>query len=269
MVSRKIPRKLGTASILGAILLCSILILNLPAAQATFPGSNGKIAFHSERDGNCIPCTEIYVMNADGSGQTRLTNNNAYDALPSWSPDGTKIAFHSKRDGNSEIYVMNADGSGQTRLTNNPASDEFASWSPDGTKIAFESDRDGNEEIYVMNADGSGQTRLTNNPAFEGYVSWSPDGTKIAFSSTRDGNYEIYSMNADGSGQTRLTNNPAHDNGADWQRILTPTHSENNNGLCGKLGAFINELNADKKLPQDKKNLVIGLVNAIKNVIGC
>ena len=63
-------------------------------------------------------------MNADGSNQTRLTNNPADDSLPSFSGDGSKIAFISTRDGpNQEIYVMNADGSNQTRLTNNPAGD--------------------------------------------------------------------------------------------------------------------------------------------------
>lgn len=62
-------------------------------------------------------------MNADGSSQTRLTNNSATDALPGWSPEGTKIAFYSGRDGNNEIYVMNADGGGQTRLISNSAND--------------------------------------------------------------------------------------------------------------------------------------------------
>ena len=60
-------------------------------------------------------------MNADGSNQTRLTNNPAIDISPSFSADGSKIAFVSNRDGNQEIYVMNADGSNQTRLTNNSA----------------------------------------------------------------------------------------------------------------------------------------------------
>ncbi|HJX61829.1 MAG TPA: hypothetical protein VJ578_04595, partial [Dehalococcoidia bacterium] len=152
----------------------------LPAADAAFPGANGKIAFHSYRDGNA----EIYVMNADGSGQTRLTNEPATDNLPSWSPDGSRIAFSSTRDGNAEVYVMNADGSGQARLTNNPAYDNEAHWSPDGSKIAFSTDRDGNGEIYVMNADGSGQTNLTNDPAGDGSgPTWSPDGSQIAFGS--------------------------------------------------------------------------------------
>ncbi len=71
-----------------------------------------KIAFVSQRDGN----PEIYVMNADGSGQTNLTNNAAFDADPTWSPDSNQIAFASDRDGGGfQIYVMNADGTGQTR----------------------------------------------------------------------------------------------------------------------------------------------------------
>jgi Tol biopolymer transport system component len=58
-------------------------------------------------------------MNADGSEQTRLTNNSDCDTFPAWSPDGLRIAFDSGRDGDFDIYVMNADGSGQTRLTDN------------------------------------------------------------------------------------------------------------------------------------------------------
>ncbi len=61
-------------------------------------------------------------MNADGSGQTRLTTNPASDVEPAFLATG-KIAFASNRDGNLEVYSMNADGSGQTRLTTNPAAD--------------------------------------------------------------------------------------------------------------------------------------------------
>jgi TolB protein len=209
---------MSTRAIVGAILGAFVLILSSatspPAAHAAFPGANGKIAFTSDRDGNW----EIYVMNADGTGLTRLTNNPANEFLPAWSPDGTKILFSGHRNSFifSEVYVMNADGSGVTNLTNNPRWDGIAVFSPDGTKIAFQSDRDGNFEIYVMNADGSGVTRLTNNGAYESFPAWSPDGTKIAFQSDRDGNDEVYVMNADGSGQTRLTNNPAFDAYPDW-----------------------------------------------------
>jgi len=151
-------------------------------------------------------------MNANGSGQTRLTVNPGFDNRdPAWSPDGQRIAFTSARDGNSEIYVMKADGSAQTRLTTDPARDFSAAWSPDGTRIAFASARTGAHDVYVMNADGSGQTRLTTDPASDFNPAWSPDGAKIAYESTTtfgDGGGEVLLMNADGSGRTNLTNNP-------------------------------------------------------------
>ena len=55
----------------------------------------------------CCVAQEIVVMNADGSGQTRLTRTDAREDSPSWSPDGSRIAFTSNRDGNTGIYVMN------------------------------------------------------------------------------------------------------------------------------------------------------------------
>jgi len=173
----------------------------------------GMITFTSDRDDNY----EIYVMNADGSNQTRVTNNSAQDHLPSWSPNCIKIAFTTNRDSNDEIYVMNADGSNQIRLTNNSAFDLDPSWSPDGNKIAFTSDRNGNDvEIYVMYADGSNQINLTNNSAFDMDPSWSPDGNKIAFTSDRNGNDDVCVMNADGTNQINLTNNSTRDMDPSW-----------------------------------------------------
>jgi WD40-like Beta Propeller Repeat/HYR domain len=210
--------------VIGVAIFASGFFMMLPISESAFgtiQEENGKIVFVSNRDGN----NEIYVMNADGSGQIRLTKNAAHDGFPSLSPDGEKVAFESNRDGNFEIYVMNAaDGSNQRRLTNNLAVDWFPSWSPDGTKIAiaFDSTREGNREIYVMNAaDGSNPTRLTNNPASDSDPSWSPDGEKIAFVSNRDergdNNYEIYVMNAaDGSEQTNISNSPAYEADPDF-----------------------------------------------------
>jgi len=182
----------------------SRLSINVSAFPVATPVPGGRIAFVSYRDGN----EEIYVMNSDGSGVTRLTNNLAWDRWPAWSPDGARIAFDSDRDGNYEIYVINADGTGVTRLTNNPAYDGEPSWSPDGSRIAFMSSRDGNAEIYVMNSDGTGQRNLTNNPASDAGYSWSPDSKRIAFVSTRDGSPDVgrmYVMEADGGSVMRLT----------------------------------------------------------------
>ena len=85
-----------------------------------------RIAFASDRDGNF----EIYVINADGSGPTRLTRNAFIEGNPAWSADGSRISFDSDHDGNRQIYVMNADGSNQTNLTNNVAEDSNPAWSP-------------------------------------------------------------------------------------------------------------------------------------------
>ncbi len=139
------------------------------------PAAFGKIVFVSNRDGN----NEIYSLNADGTNQTRLTNNSANDTSPRWSPDGSKIVFTSDRDGNREIYSMMADGSNPTRLTNNTVPDIDPAWSPDGTKLAFSKGGD----IFVMDADGANERQLTA-PAFsivKTHPTWSPDGAFIAF----------------------------------------------------------------------------------------
>ena len=161
-----------------------------------FEPAEGVIVFQTERHGTN---EEIYIMNADGSGQTRLTFNNFRDVCPSISPDGRKIVFSSNRDGDYEIYIMNCDGSNQQRLTTSVGFDLHPDWSPDESKIAFFSERDGNYEIYVMDANGSNQTRLTFNTWQDQLPDWSPDGLKILFSSNESGTQGINVMNADGS----------------------------------------------------------------------
>ena len=123
---------------------------------------------------------DIYIVNLDGSGVTRLTRSNL-DCNPALSPDRKRIVFMSERDDPAgEIYIMNADGSNQTRVTTGPRFELEPAFSPDGTQIAFQSTRDssgeivGNppSEIYKMNADGSNQIRLTNYPLDDGYPDW-------------------------------------------------------------------------------------------------
>ncbi len=116
-----------------------------PDVQSPVWSPDGRrIAFLSRPDGN----KALYVMNADGSGQRRLTRDASNSATPAWSPDGRTLAFESVRNGINGVYAVNADGSGQRRLAR---SGHAPAWSPDGRTIAFFS----GPPIYLMNADGS------------------------------------------------------------------------------------------------------------------
>lgn len=180
-----------------------------PGDRITIPprATNGRIAFMSTQDGN----PEIYTVNPDGSGLTRLTYSDSGDLAPAWSPDGTRLAFGCgigpagdgvNTGGSSDICVMDADGRGLVRLTNDPVSDGEPAWSLDGGQIAFRRAGD----IYTIRPDGTGVTRLTTDAAASD-PAWSPDGTQIVFTSMRDrgGNTEIYLMNADGTQARNLT----------------------------------------------------------------
>jgi Tol biopolymer transport system component len=129
---------------------------------------------------------DLYVINADGSGQRQLTANAALNAGGSFSPNGDRIAFLSTRNGNYDTWVMNADGSNPTQLTRNPTEDGAGVFSPDGKQIAFTRSSAAGREIWVLNvapnADGTHTERqVTANGDQKGNPRWSPDGSRLLF----------------------------------------------------------------------------------------
>jgi uncharacterized protein YjdB len=144
--------------------------------EAAYAPDGSRIAYVTDKDGDA----EVYVMNADGTDQRRLTNTLAVEGAPSWTPDGARIVYASNAAGEStgtfHIWIMNADGSGQRQLTQGKYSDFQPAVSPDGRTIAFTSDRDGNYNIYVMGMDGANQRAFTQAPDPETTAVWFPDG---------------------------------------------------------------------------------------------
>jgi TolB protein len=165
-----------------------------PEFDPSWSPEGTQIAFRSERSGE----PEIWLMNADGTGQRRLTAGLS----PAWSPDGSLIAF-SGMDG---LSVIRPDGTGR-RVLPHTEGGEYPSWSPDGSRIAFDSNVIRQHTMYVAQADGSKVVDLSS--VGEGWqVDWSPDGRSILFTSHRDrpDNYtDVYVMRPDGSAVRRLT----------------------------------------------------------------
>jgi Tol biopolymer transport system component len=148
--------------------------------------------------------SNLYVMNADGSGRRRLTRlRNARS--PAWSPNGAAIAFthRPEKGSNREIFVLTLRTGKLRRLTRTKADESLPQWSPDGRRIVYQRWGDTDEDdVFVMNADGSGQRNLTRRPGLDGGPAWSPGGGLIAFFSGGE-DPSIYITPADGSGHAR------------------------------------------------------------------
>jgi Tol biopolymer transport system component len=184
--------------------------------KAVSEGLPLSIAFQSNSVGN----TEVYVMNPDGSDQTRITFDPRVNQQPDISPNGRLIVYcgnpvtETNPEGDLEIFVMDANGDNVRQLTFNGAnvSDAWPRWSPNGKQIVFHSNVDGNFEIYIVNADGSDLTRVTNYPGLDQFPEWSPNGKRVAIRRDAD----IYLIDTDGSNPTQLTFDAAIDQMASW-----------------------------------------------------
>jgi Tol biopolymer transport system component len=212
---------------MALLFLASGLLPTESSAQTTSP--EGKIVY--------VKLGDIWVMDADGTNQTNLTNTpDTNEGQPAWSSDGTKIAFTGpgelNEDGSGgldDIYVMDADRSTNdaTSLTDTPDFLEYrASWAPSGAQLTFVREIPGEiiseqSDIFVMDADpatNDDAINLTQTDAREDDPAWSPDSTKIAFSGVRNGGEEILTMDPEGQNEEILTGDSfeAADRAPDW-----------------------------------------------------
>jgi Tol biopolymer transport system component len=178
---------------------------------------------------------EIYTAASDGSGLSKLTDDKAYNAEATVSPDGKRIIFTSTRDGDIDLYSMNIDGSDVRRVTSRIGYDGGAFYSPNGKQIVWRASypvtaadtadyesllaqrlvRPAALEIWVANADGSEPRQVTRVGGANFAPFFSHDGKQIIFTSNhldpKGRNFDLFLINVDGTGLQQVTTDPDFD----------------------------------------------------------
>jgi Tol biopolymer transport system component len=173
------------------------------AYDPAFSADAKKIAYERVVGTPQNPNYEIYKMRANGSRKVRLTDTQAREGNPAFSPNGRRIVFDRGPSGGYEIFSMRVDGSDERRLTNSPAGDVAPTFSPGGERIAFGR----NSNLAIMRADGRRLHRITKGAALDNNPGFSPNGRWIVFdrSTNRGSSYQIYAIRANGTHLRRLT----------------------------------------------------------------
>jgi Tol biopolymer transport system component len=172
-----------------------------------------RILFTSDRSGK----SQLYLMNADGSGETRqLTTDSAGAYAGEWSPDGKQVVYSGRGAAAEQVVLMNGDGSGR-RVVLETAGAQTPSWSPDGKAILFTAGVFPNLHIQAMSARGTDRRDIMPDSGFNYDAAWSPDGKHIAFvRGIPQQGVRVFVMTAQGTGQRRLTANDLNEERPAW-----------------------------------------------------
>lgn len=165
---------------------------------------------------------QLFVMNADGSGEVQLTRDAAHHEDPAWSPDGGTIAFVLIRDGTKTIVTIRPDGTGAKAVSPPGQRAIHPSWTPDGRRILYCTDDDlrppvkNESEIYAVDV-ATGEVSSLISGGVNTFPVMSPDGSRIAFRRmVGETNSEVFVADADGSNPRNLTNHPAFEGWPAW-----------------------------------------------------
>ena len=168
-------------------------------ARPSFSPNGSQIAFAVEvikpRQKNWGPdqTVELFVINANGSGQKQITDYKVLTSHPTWSPDAQSIAFIGNHTGNLEIHRMDMSSNRVSQITNSLAeNDGYTSspdWSPDGKKIVYSlSIRGRGTHIYIIDIDGKNPRPLMKPEKQEAEITnydvvpkWHPDSEHILY----------------------------------------------------------------------------------------
>ena len=168
-----------------------------------------RISFVSSRGGNF----DLYVMNADGTNVTRMTDHPANDFDPIWMPDGQSLIFSSERDSRSDLYRVWLADRRVDRLTHHFVGRAIMpSVSPDGKLVAFAAQtlqrlQFWEFQVHILEL-ATGKTRALNNTGGACWPSWSPDGKQLANVLLAKEPSTLQIRGADGNGARELTGDP-------------------------------------------------------------
>ena len=164
---------------------------------------------------------QLCWVNADGTGYKQLTDVDAHNYYPVYSPKGGSIVYASNQNGGAfDLFLFVFEGSRLIRLTNFIGNVVSPSFSPDGKRILFANRAgEGPTSLWTVDNNGENPDLLYAGPNTIVAADWSPDGETIAFAMAVDKPraYEIFLMNSDSANVRQLTRGLAGIGGSlDW-----------------------------------------------------
>lgn len=216
-----------------------------------------QIAFVSDRERPAMPPgsppnpqKELFLMDADGERQRRITYDASIALSPDFSPQADRIVYQTYRAyggiPNAEIFMALRSGGKPRPVVTCKGTNTGPKFSPDGTLVALSSSCNDNSEIYTVRPDGTNLQRITRNPAADVSPGWSPNGRQIVFVSDRSGSQQLYVMDATGLNTRRLATSGGQKDDPVWQpgngELIAYTASTGGNNF----DIFVYDLSTDR-----------------------